>query len=104
MIKTKLCGYGGRTYESASVAHPQMRVEDDHNLQVQKTAGQLTGHEMNRPRPHSPTATTLPLPSRLNSISLSRAERYASGPPLYLSNSAERVGWQPTVAYNPLEV
>jgi hypothetical protein len=44
------------------------------------------------PNPHSPTATTRPVPVRLSEISLSSAFKYASGPPLNLSNSLDRVG------------
>lgn len=96
--------YGSITYESVSVGLLPMRNAYDHSLsstfQMHIEIAQM---QQISPSPHSPTATTLPLPFRLLSMRRSRACKYASGPPWYLPKSCELVGWHPTVAKNPAD-
>jgi hypothetical protein len=94
--------YDPITYESVCVGLLPMQNEYDRSLRTFISAAyRIMQRQWISPSPHSPTATTLPLPCRLLSMRWSRACRYASGPPWYLVKSDELVGWHPTVAYKP---
>ena len=98
-----ICVRMNTTHGSSDVVSPHRQNVTYHSLTSDQKRAIYHIGKLGEPNPHSPTATTRPGPLRWELMISSRAWRYPSGPLWYLSNSADRVGWQPTVAYRSVQ-